>query len=334
MGINDVAIVIVAYHGDKWLPACVASLRESLGHRVRLMLVDNAGNTCIDKLDLTGFDATVLRCPRPMGFAEANNFALVHGGMKSEFVCFLNQDTVSREDWLSACLGVMQENETVGAVMPLIENYDGTGWDEAFMTCARAAPLVYDCVRQGIAASFEDLPAFVEVPEITAAAMVARTEALRKAGPFDPIFGSYYEDYDLCRRVAAAGYKVGICTRGRVGHFGGSVTTDRKAHIRRARWLTRNRVIYAARWKWNNRPLGLLRYLAIDFPRNLLRSALGRSNIPLQAYCLGHLDLIKLLPRLLSARNDRAHFEGYRRSIGFDHSPGSSIKSLDSVPCL
>lgn len=331
---NYTTVIIVAYHGDRWLPACVASLRKSLEHRVRLMLVDNTGNTSIDDLDLTGFDATVLRCPRPMGFAEANNFALLNGGMESEFVCFLNQDTVSRQAWLDACLAVLQADERVGAIMPLIENYDGTGWDEAFTTCARAAPLVYDRVRQGIAASFEDLPAFVEVPEITAAAMVVRTEALRRVGPFDPIYESYYEDYDLCRRIAAAGYKVGICTRGRVGHFGGSVTTDRKAHIRRARWITRNRVIYAARWKWKNRPLGLFRYLAIDFPRNLLRSAIGRSNIPIQAYCLGHLDLIKVLPRLFSASKDKKEFDAYCRSIGFQHLCDSSVKPLNSVSFL
>jgi len=314
-------IIIVAYHGDKWLPACVNSLRESLREPVRLVLVDNTGNTSLDLLDLSGFDATVLRTPQPMGFAEANNFALLHGGMESEFVCFLNQDTVSRQDWLGVCIEVMRAHESVGAVIPLIENYDGTAWDEAFTSCTRAAPGLYDRVQRGVMADVDDLPRFIEVPEITAAAMVVRTEALLKAGPFDPIYGSYYEDYDLCRRIAAAGYQVGICTRGRVGHYGGSVTTDRTAYLRRARWIARNRVIYSARWHWNNRPLGMLSYSAWRMSRNLARSLLGRSRIPLSAFLGAHRDLAPLLPRLASAKCDRAAWRRYLKKLGWPPMP-------------
>jgi GT2 family glycosyltransferase len=252
-----------------------------------------------------------------MPFSEANNYALINGGMGSEYVCFLNQDTISREDWLSACLEVMNQDEQIGAVIPLIENYEGTAWDEAFVTCARANPDLYARVQQGVEVSFHHLPAFIEVPEITAAAMVVRTEALKKAGPFDPIYGSYYEDYDLCRRIAAAGYKVGICTRGRVGHYGGSVTTDKKAYRRRARWICRNRVIYAARWKWSRRSVGFVRYIIWEAPRNLARSVVGRSSIPLRSFLQAHFNLVPLLPRLISERRDRSAWQKYLREIGW-----------------
>jgi GT2 family glycosyltransferase len=199
--------------------------------------------------------------------------------------------------------------------MPLITNYDGTAWDEAFLTCAKADRKLASRLQQGLHADLSDLPEFIPVPEITAAAMVIRKEALLKAGPFDPIYGSYYEDYDLCRRIARAGYQVGICTRGRVGHYGGSVTTDRAAYCRRARWITRNRVIYAARWKWSNRPLGLLWYLALEMPRNLARSVLGRSNVPLVSFLKAHWDLVQLFPRLISERFDGHLWERYLRSL-------------------
>ncbi|WP_347244264.1 glycosyltransferase [Thermogutta sp.] len=320
-----VKIILIAYNSGRWLKPCFDSLRRVSCNNYEVILVDNGGNNMVVQLAREMDKISALATPFSMPFSEANNFALVNGGLDSEFVCFLNQDTISREDWLSACLAMMEKDEMVAAVIPLIENYDGTTWDQAFVTCAKANPELYERLQQGVRGSFNDLPEFVEVPEITAAAMVVRTEALMKAGPFDPIYGSYYEDYDLCRRIATAGYRVGICTRGRVGHYGGSVTTDRKAYLRRARWICRNRVIYAARWKWKNRLAGLVWYLALELPRNFARSLLGRSAIPFRSFLRAHLDLVPLLPRLISPSHDRKVWLQYLRAIGWpglvEHAP-------------
>lgn len=312
-------IIIVAYHSDRWLNACVQSLcARTPPDLVDILIADNGGNHQLtEAINVAEPTISVVTTPGLLSFADANNYALANGGLDAEYVCFLNQDTITREDWLGACTRLLGIDSGIGAVIPLIENYDGTAWDEAFVTCARPAPALYERVQTGATARFDDLPEFIEVPEVTAAAMVVRTEALQKAGPFDPIFGSYYEDYDLCRRIAQAGYKVGVCTRGRVGHFGGSVTTDRKAYLRRAKWIARNRVIYSARWKWNNRPLGLLRYMLVEFPWNLARSLFGRSRVPFSAFLAAHKDLIPLLPRLVSATRDRGAWRRYLKELGW-----------------
>ncbi|MCR4411028.1 MAG: glycosyltransferase [Thermoguttaceae bacterium] len=334
-------VILVAYHGDAWVPACVASLRESLERPVRLVLVDNAGNTCIESLDLAGFDATVLRCERPLGFAKANNFALRHVDFDTEAVCFLNQDTLSAPGWLDACLDCLGKHPELGAVTPLVTTYDWQGWDQAFLECARRsedfrrdfgerppsppAPLP-ERERGGMPSPPAPLPSrergeYYEVPVVTAAAMVVRTEALLKAGPFDPIFGSYYEDYDLCRRIRQSGYRVAVCAHGRIAHFAGSVTTDAAAFRRRARSIARNRVIYAARWTWPRRISGLARYVLAELPRNLARSALGRSQTPLGAFLLAQGDLVRLGPRLASAACDRQAWNNYLAAI---HWPGTN----------
>ncbi|MGQ9761964.1 MAG: glycosyltransferase family 2 protein, partial [Thermogutta sp.] len=136
-------------------------------------------------------------------------------------------------------------------------------------------------------------------------------------------YGSYYEDYDLCRRIAAAGYQVGICTRGRVGHYGGSVTVDRQTYIRRARWIVRNRVIYAARWKWKRRLTGLVRYFVLQTPRDAARAILGRSAIPLSAFLRGHVDLLRLGRRLASTVYDQKNWRKYLRVAGWPPRPQS-----------
>lgn len=338
---TTVTIVIIAYHGDRWIEPCLRSLAEVASGYWRVILVDNGGNSDLPSQvgQVPAGRIELVVSPGRLPFAEANNFALLHGGLDSEAVCFLNQDTVSRTGWLDACLAAMDTDPAVGAVTPLVENYDGTAWDAAFLTCARAARSAAR-LEAGPGANLADLPGFVAVPEITAAAMVVRTDALLQAGPFDPLYGSYYEDYDLCRRIQAAGYQVGICTQGRIGHFGGSVTSDRRAYLRRARWITRNRVIYAARWQWKNRPLGLLRYLFLTMPRNGLRAALGRSQTPLRAFVAAHGDLLGLLPRLVSMERDRREWDKYLATIGWrrpERGPSGNNVSSQSVrranPC-
>lgn len=305
-------IILVAYHGDRWIPACIDSLRES-ARSIRLVLLDNAGNTCIDGLDLSGFDHMVLRAPRPLGFAEANNFALKQAGLGTEFVCFLNQDTISGPAWIEACVDVLRAEPEIGAVSPMIATYDEQGWDRAFLECARQS----EAFRQDFDGS-RLVQAYYETSVITAAAMVVRGAALLAVGPFDPIYGSYYEDFDLCRRIREAGYRVGVCTRGTVGHFAGSATTDDKSLRRRSRQITRNRVIYSVRSAGARRVPALLRYWITKLPYDLARSVWGTpSSTPLSAYLGAHLDLMRLMPRLLSASNDRKAWRRYLAELGW-----------------
>ena len=105
------------------------------------------------------------------------------------------------------------------------------------------------------------------VPVVTAAAMVARTEVLWEVGLFDPIFESYYEDYDFCVRASRAGWGVGICPSGRMFHFQGSITDSPAAHARRDRWVLRNQAIYRIREGGDSRLLNVIYQLFFSFPQ-------------------------------------------------------------------
>lgn len=316
-------VILVAYHGDAWMPECVATLRRSLTTPTRLIVVDNAGNTCIDRLDLGGLESQVIRCERPLGFAEANNFALQKMDFDTQAVCFLNQDTRSGPGWLDACIACLHDRPDVGAVMPMIATYDGEGWDQPFLECARKS----ESFSRDFAAG-GDLEPFYETPVITAAAMVVRTQALVAAGPFDPIYGSYYEDYDLCRRIREAGYRVGVCTRGRIQHYSGSATTSAAARRRRARQLIRNRFIYRIREAGDERFHAALCYLLGPFVYNLGRSILRTSSSqPLGAYLGAHGDLLSCIGRLMSKTHDQRDWHRYLTAMGWPATTGASLES-------
>jgi N-acetylglucosaminyl-diphospho-decaprenol L-rhamnosyltransferase len=304
--------IIVAYFGDPWLAECVKFIHVQPEDGVRLLLGDNFGNTAVDTYRGGGF-IEVIKLSGPLGFAEANNRMLIQEGLGTDFYCFLNQDTRCPAGWLSRVSEFLAYHPRIGAVTPLISTYDGRGWDPNFVDCARMVG--NDWERQ---IGFDTDADFHEVPVIPAPAMVVRAEVLRKVGGFDPIYGSYYEDYDLCHRIRAAGYKVGIWTGATVAHFSGSATRTPEAEARRQRQIVRNRIIYRVRTEPRGRLPQLARELFVELPRQFARRVLGRpASKPLGVLLGGYWDAAKVGHRLVSARVDEAAFRRYLKALGW-----------------
>jgi len=310
--IHRITVLVVAYHSDRWLRGCIESLTATWDPRDQLLVVDNGGNNELDSIAAAAPHVRIVKTPRSFGFAEANNFGLVQGGLAGEAVCFLNQDTVSHPGWLDACVKCLNEDPQIGAVSPLLTKADDTTWDIGFAYCVRHLNGFPDARPAGT------LNAVFDVDLLTAAALVVRTEVLRRIGPFDPVFGSYYEDFDLCRRVREAGYKLVICGPGVVRHYGGSATTSPAAERKRTRQLLRNRLIHRLRCAGPDRWKHLCRYLGIEMPHTLGRCLARTKSAPqLSAFLQAQGDLIPLLSRLISQARDREAFESYLIKLGW-----------------
>jgi hypothetical protein len=67
------------------------------------------------------------------------------------------------------------------------------------------------------------------VPGVTAAVSLWRTGALREAGGFDENIFMYFEDIDLCMRLASKGWKFLLARGGTALHRAGASSTRRKA---------------------------------------------------------------------------------------------------------
>lgn len=111
----------------------------------------------------------------PLGFAEANNIAIVKIENKSPYLCFLNQDTVSDCNWVESAVKVMNGLPSIGAMSSLLLTYDGNKWDPNFLACVSGlAEFPLNEARFGSPGDIEDLPI------VPAAAVIVKTELYGK----------------------------------------------------------------------------------------------------------------------------------------------------------
>ena len=320
------SILLIAYHGDRWLPDCLSTLADASAGRPHLILVDNAGNTIIDDLDLSAFNAEILSTPRPMGFAEANNFALMEASRLGDTVLFLNQDTKSPPGWIGTCTCTLKNHPALGAVSPCIRTYEDDGWDPSFLTCLseeQKAALNANSVGGEV----------IPTQNAPAPALLVRTNVLMETGPFDPVYGSYYEDYDLCRRIRGQGCQIGFCRDARVRHFSGGSTTTEEQKRRRTRQIIRNRVLYELREGKMPRWRAALSRFLFGFPHRLARGLAGTpSSQPPQVTLRAYGDLLRLGRRVFSSSYDQSKWEEYISDLGWPPSRSDAPASLEEAP--
>lgn len=305
------SVLVVGYESEAWLEKCLSSLASGSFGRLHLCFVDNKNNPTLPALDLSAFSVETIKTPHPMGFADANNFGIQQTQFDSEFTIFLNQDTISTPGWIDECVKCFDADLQLGILSPGLRTYDLSEWEPNLLACVRESNQSIDPATSSV----------VELQNVTAAAMLIRTDVLRQVGPFDPIFGSYYEDYDLCRRVRRAGFKVGVCPIALVGHFSGSVTSTPAAHRRRTRALVRNRLIHAVRESTGSRIAVLANHLCYTLPVNLMRGLMRTpSSQPVQATLGAHWDLLKIAGRLVSKRRDQDQWLRFKLEFSLEPS--------------
>lgn len=295
---SGVTVYVIGYKGDRWLPKCVESLRKASSQRLSLVLIDNVDNPCLQNLDVAAFDTRIVRTPHPMGFADAHNFGITKAPPVGEWIVLLNQDTISEPGWIDRCVEAMLARPALGLLSPCLLTFEGDKWDPHFRECMEAAGFMSFPGSAGVLAG--------DSLDVTGAAMVVRREVLAELGLFDPVFESYYEDYDFCRRVRQSGRGIGVCVDARVRHFSGSATVDRAAERRRTTWILRNRVIHDLRQKPGGRWHRLLGHLLFEFPRRFARGFLRtNSSQPLACTWRAYLGVLALATRLVSERRDQ-----------------------------
>lgn len=160
-----------------------------------------------------GFPIRVVRNPRPKGFGANHNsaFKLAEG----DVFCVINPDIRLNLDPFRTLLDFTHQTD-IGVVAPLVLNPSGEREDSArcFPTCWELV-----CKLFGARSVFCPDISGVFFPDWVAGMfMLFPSHVFKKMNGFDERYFLYYEDVDLCARLALAGYKRLVCSDVTVMH--------------------------------------------------------------------------------------------------------------------
>jgi GT2 family glycosyltransferase len=219
----ELAVILVNRNGKAALARCLISLRESVrGKGWEVIIADNAsddGSPDVVSQDFPAFK--LMRTGGNLGFARANNIAW--NTSRAPFVLFLNPDTVVPPGSLDLLLEEMKRNPGVGASGPLLVR-DG---DRPQVSFGGRVSFFRELLQRSLLNPYykrrlKSLRRPREVTWVSGACLLARREAIEQAGGFDERFFLYFEDIDLCLRIAAQGWKILFLPQVSVFHEGGA----------------------------------------------------------------------------------------------------------------
>lgn len=272
------ASVIVPVHGN-WAVASRALeiLRERADGREVIVVDDASPDGTGDRLEQHA-DFALVRNERNVGFAAACNQGATRAS-GSRF-CFLNSDAFVEPGALDALERAL-EPAGVGAAAPALLNQDGTLQEAggAIGSDGATFPLGRGHQAGDPAWCFQR-----EVDYGSGACLLVERAAFERLGGFDEAYApGYYEDADLCLRLAESGLSTVLEPAARVTHLQYASGSEARARtlVKRnrrtflARWgsrLARRPIVLSAR-AWPHRSLALrdaiaaTRFLVFDDPQ-------------------------------------------------------------------
>ncbi|WP_347267182.1 glycosyltransferase family 2 protein [Paracoccus sp. (in: a-proteobacteria)] len=228
------------------LQAAETALQELQGIDGGLTIVDNnSGDGSFERMQaeaqargwLESGRVAVVQSGWNGGFGAGNNHGIRQGlpdGRRADFVYLLNSDALPQPGAIRALLAHLRAHPEAGIACSRLRGTDDVPHTTAFRFPSAAAEFE-DASRTGpitrlLRNRMVTLPqpaTSCRVDWSAGASMMIRMEVLDRIGLFDEGFFLYYEETDLCRRAAEAGWQTHYVVESLVLHIG-SVSTGMK----------------------------------------------------------------------------------------------------------
>lgn len=219
MAVPDVLISIVNHENRDLVRACLASLPAACADLSwEATVIDNlSGDGSLEMLAAEFPEVRVVANRVRRGFGANHNQVLrpliASPARGPRYVLVLNDDTTLEPGAVTRMVEMLDADPALAAVVPTVLDDRGR---------AGANRIAYPDARSAWRADWTDR---TEPPDpdggfLQGCCLLLRVTALAQVGPFDERFFLFYEDTDLSRRLADAGWSLGTCPEAVIVHLG------------------------------------------------------------------------------------------------------------------
>ncbi|MXO06001.1 glycosyltransferase [Flavobacterium sp. HBTb2-11-1] len=248
----DVSVIIVNYNTKQMTNDCIESLINCTKcNKIEIILVDNASTDGSKDLYENDKRIKYIYSEENLGFGRANNIGIESA--LGKYIFMLNSDTIILDDVVSKLFNFAEKNNdnSLGAVGTCLINYEKQDLLSfgQFITSKR----IYHRLLENLKLhknTFEEkvyqelnVKGFVEVDFISGADLFIPKSVFSKINSFDPDFFMYYEETDLEKRMADAGFKRYIINVRDIIHLEGG-SFDDSVPFRRKILMTKSLKLY------------------------------------------------------------------------------------------
>jgi len=203
-----VAIIIVNFNGQKYLPDLLGSIFKffPVTAQQKVIIVDNhSTDDSVIWLKENYQQLIILEQEKNLGFAAGNNVGIKYAiNQNFEYVMLLNQDTIVTEGYLDKMVNRISTDKRIAAVQPKLMLYPLTDLINSLGNVIHYLGFGYTYGHK--LSKFEILNSKFEINYCSGAACLLKVDVLRKVGLFDEDLFMYHEDLDMGWRFTLAGY--------------------------------------------------------------------------------------------------------------------------------
>ena len=203
-----IAVSLVLYNTDKQELNNVISACVNSTVLVDIYLIDNSPNDNLSYLD-SDKRVNYFKSDHNGGFGYGHNTIIRRFKLLDsyDYCLVINPDIEFNFEVIEKISKYMEQNTSVGVLMPKILNHDGS-----LQFARRLLPSPLDIIRKKILPHFLHPKKYemidyepnkpIKIVGLCGCFMFLRVDALKVVGLFDERYFMYFEDFDLCRRIA------------------------------------------------------------------------------------------------------------------------------------
>ena len=223
-----ISVSVVSHRQAALVDVLLRALAKCVHTPLEVIFTLNVPETLPFEPAQIGLPVRVLTNEKPKGFGANHNAAFrVSAG---RYFCVLNPDIRFKNDPFPALVECLADPRA-GVAAPLIRHPAGSIEDSA-----RRFPTPWTILRKALRGGGLDYTLGNEVihPDwIAGMFMLFKHDVFEKIGGFDERYFLYYEDVDLCARLASAGLRVVVCPGASAVH---AARRESRRNLRYLRW--------------------------------------------------------------------------------------------------